>query len=250
MGADSRYNGRMPLHDHCRPPLDDLYPWSSIHTGMLAEITRDLNQRLPPRFFALETRKFGNEIEVDIATFDREPQKPGIANGPPTATLVAPSWAPPAPVLTMEAVFPDVLEVRVFSREDRSRLVGAIELVSPSNKDRPASREAFVAKCAAYLADGVSLIVLDATTDRRARLHEDLLRLYGRTDEQHADLTMFAGAYRPVLRNEKAEIDVWVAPVEVGDPLPTMPLRLTGDLMVPVDFEVSYMNVCRDRRMF
>jgi hypothetical protein len=60
---------------------------------------------------------------------------------------------------------------------------------------------------------------------------------------------MFAGAYRPVLRDEKAEIDIWVAPVAVGQPLPTLPLRLTGDLMVPVDFEATYMDVCRGRRL-
>jgi hypothetical protein len=37
--------------------------------------------------------------------------------------------------------------------------------------------------------------------------------------------------------------------VAVGQPLPTMPLRLTGDFMLPVDFETAYMDVCRDRRM-
>ena len=239
----------MPLHDHCRPPLDDTYPWSSIHTGMVAEIARDLNQRIPPRFFALENRKFGNEIEIDVATFDRDPVGPGGANGPATATIAAPAWAPPAPALTMEATFPDAFEVRVFLREGRFRLVAAIELVSPSNKDRPASRAAFVAKCAAYLTEGVCVVVLDATTERRAHLHRDLLELFGGTDEPRADLTMFAATYRPVLRNEKAEIDVWVEPVAVGQPLPAMPLRLTGDLMVPVDFEARYMTVCRDRRM-
>jgi len=61
---------------------------------------------------------------------------------------------------------------------------------------------------------------------------------------------MFAGAYRPVLRNEKAEIDIWVSPLAVSQPLPTMPLRLIEDLMIPVDFETAYMDVCRDRRMF
>lgn len=239
----------MPLHDHCRSPLDDLYPWSSIHTGMLAEIAEDLNRRIPPRFFARENRKFGNEIEIDVATFDREPVTPGGANGAATATLAAPTWAAPATALTIEATFPDVYEVRVFLRDGRSRLVAAIELVSPSNKDRPASRQAFVAKCAAYLNEGVCVTVFDGTTERRARVHRDLLQLFGQADETRSELTMFAGTYRPVLRNEKAEIDVWVEPVEVGQPLPTMPLRLTGDLMVPVEFEACYMNVCRNRRM-
>jgi hypothetical protein len=238
----------MPLYDHSRPPLDELYPWSSIHSGWLGELTRYLNRRLPPRFVALETRKFGNEIEIDVATFDREPVAGPGMNGSSTAVLTAPAWAPPQPALTVDAVFPDAFEVKVFLREGRSKLVAAIELVSPSNKDRPSAREAFVAKCAAYLAEGVSLIVLDATTERPAHLHDDLLRLLGRpTDDPRR--AMFAGAYRPVLRNEKAEIDIWVSPVAVGQPLPTMPLRLTGDLILPVDFESTYIDVCRDRKM-
>jgi hypothetical protein len=28
-----------------------------------------------------------------------------------------------------------------------------------------------------------------------------------------------------------------------------MPLRLTGDLFVPVDFEATYMEACRRRRL-
>jgi hypothetical protein len=41
--------------------------------------------------------------------------------------------------------------VRIYDDEANRTLVAAVELVSPSNKDRPASREAFATKCAAYL---------------------------------------------------------------------------------------------------
>jgi hypothetical protein len=56
-------------------------------------------------------------------------------------------------------------------------LVGVIELVSPGNKDRPAERLAFATKCASYLAQGVSLIVMDVVTNRHANLHNDIMRL-------------------------------------------------------------------------
>ncbi len=39
------------------------------------------------------------------------------------------------------------------------------------------------------------------------------------------------------------------APCAVGAPLPVMPLRLTGDLFVPVDFEATYQEACRRRRI-
>ena len=48
----------------------------------------------------------------------------------------------------------DEYEVRVYDRKYRRRLVAAIELVSPANKDRPDKRRAFVGKCAALLRKG------------------------------------------------------------------------------------------------
>lgn len=62
-------------------------------------------------------------------------------------------------------------------------------------------------------------------------------------------MELYAVAYRPVLRQEKPEIDLWTAPVAVGQPLPTLPLRLTGDLFVPVEFEPAYQEACRRRRL-
>jgi hypothetical protein len=230
--------------------LSDDFPWVSIHSGWASALAERLNTILPPRYYALENKRFGTEVEIDIGTYDREPlDSNATANGPATATLPAPVWSPPAPRKTIRPQFPDTLEVRVFLREGRPKLVGAIELVSPRNKDRPAARAAFVAKCAAYLTDGVSLVVLDAVTVRRAHLHFELMTLFETADPNDEVLTMFAGAYRPVVREERGEIDVWTEPVSVGAELPTMPLRLTGDLMVPVEFEVSYMDVCRKRRM-
>ena len=63
------------------------------------------------------------------------------------------------------------------------------------------------------------------------------------------DAPLYAAAYRPVLRNETAQIDVWAQACAVGAALPTMPLRLTGDLFVPVDFESTYQEACRRRRL-
>jgi hypothetical protein len=64
-----------------------------------------------------------------------------------------------------------------------------------------------------------------------------------------AQATLYAVAYRPVLRREHAEIDIWPAAFAVGDPLPELPLRLTGDLFMPVDFEANYQEACRRRRL-
>src|SRR5205807_1837259 len=102
-----------------------------------------------------------------------------------------------------------------------------------------------------YLHQGVSLIIIDIVTSRRANLHNEIVHLLPSAGACAMSLpaALYAVAYRPVLRRERAEIEVWPATFAVGDPLPTLPLRLTGDLFVPVDFEATYQEACRRRRL-
>jgi hypothetical protein len=151
----------------------------------------------------------------------------------------------------MPAVFPDTFEVRIFTTSGGLTLVAAIELVSPGNKDRPEERRAFATKCASYLYQGVSLIIIDIVTNKNANLHNETMHLMAAANPFlfADDVNLYAAAYRPVLRQEQAEIDCWFAICAVGASLPLLPLRLTGDLFVPVDFEASYQEACRRRRL-
>jgi len=56
-------------------------------------------------------------------------------------------WTPSRPTFTFATDLPcqDTYEVRVFDEKRHSRLVAAIEIVSPANKDRPENRRSFVA---------------------------------------------------------------------------------------------------------
>jgi hypothetical protein len=242
----------MPLLDHFHPPLEDQYPWDSLHSNWATRIADAVNDLLPPGFLAAEHTHVGTHLEIDVASFALQPlRSDGQANGPATATLTAGTWAPPAPPYTMPAVFPDAFEVRVFATTGGRTLVGAIELISPANKDRASERLAFATKCASYLHQGVSLILIDIVTSRRANLHNDLMRLMQAAPSYQLsqEVTLYAVAYRPVLRGDRPEIDFWPATCAVGAPLPQLPLRLTGDLFVPVDFEASYLEACRRRRL-
>jgi hypothetical protein len=60
---------------------------------------------------------------------------------------------------------------------------------------------------------------------------------------------LYAVAYRPVRRQDQAQIDFWPEPCMLGAALPVMPLRLTADLFVPVEFETAYLEACRRRRL-
>jgi hypothetical protein len=161
------------------------------------------------------------------------------------------AWAPPAAVLTVPAVFADDFEVRVFSTTTGPRLVAAIELVSPRNKDRPEARQAFATKCASYLHQGISLIVIDIVTERHANLHNEILRLLlaGPSCFIDAKVLLYAAAYRPLRQAEREEIDIWPASLQLAAALPTLPLALNALVCLPVDLEATYMDACLRRRL-
>jgi hypothetical protein len=242
----------MPLFDHFHPPLHPHHHWESFHSNWATRIADGIAAVLPPDFQVEEHTHAGPGFEIDVATYDvTPPPQDGGSNGPALATRAAPTYAPPAPDGALPAAFPDTFEVRVFSTTAGLTLVAVVELVSPGNKDRAEERRAFVAKCASYLAQGVSLIVMDVVTSRHANLHNDLMRLMEAAPDLDlpANVALCAVAYRPVRRGEREEIDLWRRPLAVGAPLPTLPLRLTGDLFIAVDFEAAYMEACRRRRL-
>ena len=108
-------------------------------------------------------------------------RSPGNGAEGGVATAVS---APPRPTLTLvtDLPAPTAYEVRVFDLETGNRLVAAVEIVSPANKDRPEHRRAFVAKCAALLQEQVSVTIVDLVTTRHFNLYGELLELIGETD--------------------------------------------------------------------
>ncbi len=168
----------MPLLDHFHSPLAPRRHWESFHVNWAGAIADALNETLLPEgYFAEEHAQLGPWVEIDVATFTDSESTGHRAGG--TATLPPRVWVPPAPAMVAPAAFPDAFEVLVFENEGGARLVAAIELVSPGNKDRTAHRQAFVVECASYLCRGISLIVIDIVTSRRANLHNEILRVLG-----------------------------------------------------------------------
>jgi hypothetical protein len=241
----------MPLLDHFHPPLSAERRWESFHSSWATKLADALTERwLPPNYIAEEHVHFGPSVEIDVATFAREASA-ATELGPAVATVGPKVWSPPAADGVLAAAFPETFEVRVLSTETGPRLVAAIELVSPGNKDRPAERRAFAAKCAGYLAQGVSVIVVDIVTNRRANLHNEVLQVMETAEGLRlpADTGLYAVAYRPLRREAGDEIDLWRRPLALGEPLPTLPLGLRADLVIPVDFEATYAEACLRKRL-
>lgn len=239
----------MPLLDHFHPPLSKQRHWDSFHGAWAEAIARHLNEDLlPPHFYAEARIKIGTRLEIDVAAHEE-------ANGRVQAVDEGgiAVWAPPKPVATAALDFAglDTFEVNILNDEEGPKIVAAIELVSPANKDRPAHRRAFSVKCASYLQDGVSVMMVDVVTERHGNLHADLLdflKLTVATPAQGPD-DLYAAAYRPLISADQSRVELWAEALAVGSALPTLPLWLARDLALPLNLEESYHAACTARRI-
>jgi hypothetical protein len=233
------------LQDHFRPPLGARRHWHAFHHAWATYIASDLNHRLPEGYFAEPNVQFG--IEIDVAAFEEA----DLPLSPVQAAGAAPDgWIAPAPTQTIPLpLITDVVEVLVFNREGGPTLAGAIELVSPANQDRPDHRDAFVTKCAAYLQQGLGLVVVDVVTERRFNLHDALLKRLGTEAAIPQDAELYATSYRPVDRAGEPSLDIWQEDLAIGKALPNLPLWLRGALCLPVDLDTTYERTCCELRI-
>jgi hypothetical protein len=236
----------MPLHDHSRPPLRNRPRFKSLNAAWATYLSNGLNHGgLPPGYRAYPEVSVGVGLEADVATYGAEGRG---ATGAGTGAVATAVWAPPRPSLVAPVDFSDleVLEVQVIDDEGDARLVAAVELVSPANKDRPSHRAAFAARCAAYLQQSVSVVVVDIVAERRTNLHRPLMELLqvGEPAAGAVSSDLYAVAYRVVKAGERTQLEGWPTALAVGQTLPTMPLWLRDDLAVPLDLEASYREAC------
>jgi hypothetical protein len=144
----------------------------------------------------------------------------------------------------------DAVEVHVFADEGDPRLAAAIELVSPRNKDRPRARQAFAVKCVGYLQQGSSVVMVDTVTTRRADLNAAILALLGIETVAAAPSSLAAVSYHAVGSEEELQqLQLWPAPLALGDALPTLPLWIAADFSVPLDLDASDLAACADLRI-
>jgi hypothetical protein len=227
----------MPLLDHFRPPLSARRHWHSFHNSWATYLAADLNRQLPVGYFAEANVQFG--IEIDVAGFEESGSR-----SEPGGT-----WNPPPPVATVPyPVTTDQVEVLLYQQEGGPRLAGAIELVGPGNKDRPATRDAFVSKCMTYLNQSVGLVVVDVVTERTANLHAELLARVGSRGTT-VEPELYASSYRRIDRDGQTSLDVWVEELAVGRELPTLPLWLVGSYCLRVALEETYTRTCQEQRV-
>jgi hypothetical protein len=227
----------VPLLDHFHPPVSEHRGWQGFHALWAAALVQKLNRDiLADEYFADTQVQFSNSVEIDVTAL----RETGPRSARVTATQAA-VWTPPAANLILPTVFPDGIEVQVLTITGAT-LVGAIELVSPGNKDRPETRQAFGAKCVTYLTRGIGLIVVDIVTNRLANLHNEVIALLGCGEPflVAPSATTYAVAYRPSRQPSGDQIELWPRLLSLGQPLPVLPLALRNAGVVPIDLEETY----------
>lgn len=236
----------MPLRDHFHT-TSTLLKWEVIHASWPSAIVTRLNAVLPKEYVAQPRLHTGTLMELDVVALEREsPYGSGDGDG----SVAVATWAPAVPMILLDTEFPEPSEYEVnIYKQDEFRLVAAIELVSPSNKDRAENRQTFVNKCESLLKRDVCVTIVDPVTSRTANLYGELL------DELHTPRTAISQSviYAATCRGRRSglrwRLESWEHELAVGAVLPTLPIWLAPGLMVPLELEATYEDTCRSLRI-
>ena len=235
----------MPLRDHFHSPVNDKHRWDAVHGQWPGEIVRTLFDILPPGFVAEPQVYHGAPFEVDVSMLEDNDRPSSLdeRHGSTATKTAAPTLVVPVDLSTL-----DEYEVKIFDVDRDRTLVAAIELVSPANKDRPETRKQFTHKVLTLLRQDVCVAIVDIVTNRQANLYCELLSQLNRADPSLGEPAPFLYAVtlraRKPLRKQPM-LDAWYFTLNLGQPLPTIPLWLSPELPIHLPLESNYSEVCR-----
>jgi hypothetical protein len=129
--------------------------------------------------------------------------------------------------------------------------VAAIEIVSPSNKDRPENRATFVAKVATLLKNNICVSIVDVVSTYDFNLYAELMTFLQSVDPAlgSGPPTMYAATLRMRYEDGRRMMDNWYHPLAIGQALPTLPIWLKETWAILLDLESSYEETCRTLRI-
>lgn len=225
----------MPLHDWTRVP-SGLY--HDFHQSWSVRIKDALNRTLPKGLSAFVEQKANGRREPDVLTIDATDIDPetviagegGVATlSPPRASIVRRSDSERFAARAN----------RIVVRHGLGRVIAAIEIVSPGNKDGRSAFRKFVEKSVDFLANGVHLLIVDPfppTPRDPCGVHKAIWDEF-----LEEDFEFPAGKDRILVSYDAGpERVAYIEPIAVGDPLPDMPLFIAEGVHVPVPLERTY----------
>jgi hypothetical protein len=234
----------MPLHDWTDPS-----GWDGLRHVWITELLRWVKPRLPEGYRAY----IGSAPAVAVGA---PPERPDVSvrrwaeeQGQPATSAAAEAGATETPLEEPDEEIA-VLALDVTTAlyiERQGRLVSAVELVSPRNKDRPIARATYLARYLGYLLEGVHLLLIDV--HRRPLNFSFADRIAEELQIRQPLLPPpMAVSYRvggPAATGGRI-LAIWRRPLAVGQPLPVMVLPLTVETAIRIDLEHTYSRAAAD----
>jgi hypothetical protein len=153
----------MPVHDWARVNAGTFH---DFHSSWIIHLKEALNGGLLPEgYYAMAEQHLGRWAIADVLTLEMTDRDPPTPQGPEQSGPVAVATAPPK--VSRRVVASPSSSYRLARRTltvrtaPSHRLVAMIEIISPANKDRPASVREFVEKAYAAPRHGCHLLLID-----------------------------------------------------------------------------------------
>ncbi|HUG93887.1 MAG TPA: DUF4058 family protein [Planctomycetaceae bacterium] len=226
--------------------------WPDLHEAFAAEIRRELNRRLPARYYArLEMRpEIGivgdadeplsvRRIVPDVALAEHE-MVSTAAEAVGTAVLAEPRMevSPSVEVrLPGERLKHQFVEIRDADRDHA--LVTLLEIASPANKRRGADRDAYLMKQSEVLDSDVSLVEIDLLRGGDRLIGGADSELLARMAGRHPDYLV--GVSRSWRRAADSTLQVFACTVRETLPCIPVPLR-EGEAEVVLDLQYCFQQ--------
>jgi hypothetical protein len=224
----------MPLHD-----WTERDEWEGMHTYWMTEIAQWLKHRLPPGYRAI----IGTSPFAQLS----------IAPGKPDVSVANGTTPRPHSDAARHSVQPDFEAVVATLEEDHTvlvaknnRLIAAVEIISPANKDRPERRDRYAARYLGYLRSGIHLMIVDVHA--RPRQFSFAQRIGNELDiERPAPVSPCVASYQvgPGAPTGGRFLSVWQRELAAAAPLPSLPLCISQEDEVSIDLEATYMDAAR-----
>jgi Protein of unknown function (DUF4058) len=234
----------MPLHEWTDRP-----GWEGMHHLWITELLRWVKPRLPVGYRAYIGSAPLLAVGAPVA-------RPEVDVHRWTGSLETENLSPPSNSSEPDGEdFEPEVELAVATLDPgtalfvelQGRLVAAVELVSPRNQDRPAARDAYLARYLCYVLESVYLLLVNV--HRRPigfsfpdRIAEELsivresLRAPSAVSYRIGEPAATGGRY----------LAIWPRALSPGTSLPTLPLPLGINSSVTVDLERTYSAAAVD----
>ena len=229
----------MPVHDWRRVEAGIFHDFHNAWTTHLKEA---LNAGILPAGYYALAEQHANEVVADVLTLHDASERAGLATGSEPVALLE---SPPKVGRKLVGSFRPSkrrAQRRVTVRHvSNHRVVALIEVVSPANKDRPASVRTFAQKVRDSLELGVNVLLVDLFPPGqhdRGGMHGAIWKSLGDelerpTDEQPLCAISYVA---------KAPPEAYLAWFAVGLELPSMPLFLNTRQHIDVPLQATYQT--------